>query len=72
MKIRKEMVSAAVAAVLGTAVAPQTAVADVISVQWSGFFAMLDAVGVPLGNASIPAPTIKSPAITCRRRSLEP
>ena len=55
MMIKKKVLSAAVATVLGAVVAPQIAMADTITANWSGVFTMLDAGGAALANTSITA-----------------
>ncbi|MFZ5621977.1 MAG: VPLPA-CTERM sorting domain-containing protein [Pseudomonadota bacterium] len=53
MTIKKTVLSAAVATVMGVAAAPQAAMADVISMDWSGVFTMLDPAGAALENTSL-------------------
>ena len=55
MTIKKTVLSAAVATVMGVAAAPQAAMADVISMDWSGVFTMLDSSGAALENTSLPS-----------------
>ena len=57
MTIKKTVLSAAVATVMGVAAAPQAAMADVISMDWSGVFTMLDSSGSALENTSLPKGT---------------
>ncbi len=54
MTIKKNVLSVAVATVLGAAIAPQAAQADIIDMNWDGMFTMLDSVGTALENGSLP------------------
>ena len=59
---RHTAVAAAVSLALGSAMAPQPAVATEFTFNWTGFFTMLDSAGVPLANSSTSAPTAKNPS----------
>lgn len=52
MTIKKNVLSVAVAAVMGVAAAPQVAMADIITANWTGVFTMLDSGGAALANTS--------------------
>lgn len=51
--IKKNLLSVAVATILGAAVAPQVAMADTITADWAGVFTMLDSGGAALANTSV-------------------
>lgn len=53
--LKKNLLGAAVATVLGTAGVPQVASADIMTFDWDGVFTMLDGAGAALANTSIPA-----------------
>lgn len=55
MTIKKTVLSAAVATVMGVVAAPQVAMADTITADWTGVFTMLTATGAALSNTSITA-----------------
>lgn len=53
MNTNKNIFSATVVAALGLAAGPQSAMADIVSFDWTGMFTMLDPGGVALANTSI-------------------
>jgi hypothetical protein len=53
MMNKKNVLSAAVATALGFGFAPQAAMADIITADWTGLFTMLDSGGAALANTSI-------------------
>ena len=57
MTIKKNVLSVAVATVLGAAIAPQAAMADTLTADWTGVFTMLDGGGSALDNTSLPKGT---------------
>lgn len=57
MTIKKNVLSVAVATVMGVAAAPQVALADIITANWTGVFTMLDSTGAALENGSLPKGT---------------
>ena len=57
MSIKKNVLSVAIATVMGAAVAPQAATAATVTADWSGVFTMLDGTGGALENTSLPKGT---------------
>jgi len=53
MTIKKTVLSAAIATVVGVAAGPQAALADTVTADWAGVFTMLDSTGAALANTSI-------------------
>ncbi len=57
MSIKKNVLSVAIATVMGAAVAPQAATAATVTADWDGVFTMLDGGGSALDNTSLPKGT---------------